>query len=798
MGRVYKARDTRLNRTVAIKICGEEFPGRFQREAQAIAALNHPFICTLHDVGPDYLVMEHVEGKPLQGPLPLDKVLEYGSQLCDALEAAHRKGIVHRDLKPSNVFLTRSGVKVLDFGLAKVAGQETVTQPGIVMGTPGYMAPEQWEGKEADARSDIYALGRLIYELATGDPKLHQTLTPAELDRAVKTCLERDPENRWQSVRELKLALELARPSRPGDQPDAPRERWDTSRSLAPWLVAGVAIVLAVAALVNSRSTGTTDTPAMSTVIPVPPEHQLVAGGTPVPFDVAPDGTKLVYLAMEAGRPQLFLRPLDAFDTKLLPGTDGASAPFFSPDGRWIGFFVGRRLFRVATDGGSPVFIGDVGQAGNGACWAEGDSIVYGSASGLMRISSAGGTPSRLTAADAGEAHILPRAIAGSPTLLFTIVRAGFRRHIAAVSLKGGTHRTLIEGQQAAYVPNKGLVYATDDVLRTVPFDLAALRPSGSPSTLLDDVYTGQANSQTYFNITRSGLLVYVPGRNEHSLTRVDRSGHATPFIERRAGYRLPSVSPDGRFVAVTIDPPDEGNSDVWVLDVQRGALSKLTRHGHNLSAKFTPDGTRIAWADWQEGPKVFWQPADGSGKPERLGGLEPSVPQDFSPDGKYAILAVGRSPAVLWALPLNQDSKPFPLTELTDGVPAARLSPDGRWLAYVSNESGRDEVYVRGFLSSERRWVVSTAGGILPVWSRDGKEIFYLEGRKMMSVSIQQAGAELSTGRPVFLFDRPELTMGYPAFDVLGNTFVMVQRDRLSMLTEFRVVQPQVKPRND
>jgi serine/threonine-protein kinase len=532
----------------------------------------------------------------------------------------------------------------------------------------------------------------------------------------------------------------------------------------------------------------------MSTVIPIPPEQQLVPGGTPVPFDLSADGTKLVYLAMEAGRRQMFLRPLDQFDVKLLPGTDGASAPFFSPDGRWIGFFVGRRLLRVATDGSSPVFISDVGQAGNGACWVEDDTIVYGSSSGLMRIPSAGGTPSRLTAAGVGEAHLLPRPIAGTPTILFTIISAGFRRRIAAVSLKGGMHKTLIDGQQAAYLSDGRLVYATDDVLRTVPFDLAALRPSGSPSTLLDDVYTGQAGSQTYFRIASSGFLVYVPGRNEHSLVRVDRSGHATPLIERRAGYRLPNVSRNGRFMAVTIDPPDEGNSHVWVLDLQRGAFSKLTSEGHNLRPNFTPDGARIAWADWHEGPKAYWRPADGSGKPERLGALEPSVPQDFSPDGKYVVLAVGRSPAVLWALPLSQESKPFPLVEPTHGTTGACFSPDGRWLAYVSDESGRDEVYVRRFPNSERRWVVSTGGGILPVWSRDGKQIFYLEGRRMMSVSIQQAGAEFSTGKPVFLFDRAELTMGHLAFDVLGDGFVMVQRDRLSMLTEFRVIQPKFK----
>jgi Tol biopolymer transport system component len=306
---------------------------------------------------------------------------------------------------------------------------------------------------------------------------------------------------------------------------------------------------------------------------------------------------------------------------------------------------------------------------------------------------------------------------------------------------------------------------------------------------LLDDVYTGQASGLTYFRITSSGMLVYVPGRNEHSLVRVDRAGHSTPLTPRRAGYRLPRLSRDGRFVAVTIDPPDEGRSDIWILDLQRGVFSKFTREGHNLGPVFTPDGSRIAWADWVKGPRAFWQAADASGQRERLGPLEPASPRDFSPDGKYLVVTVGQPETVIWALPLGPDEKPFPLVESTYSTGTPRLSPDGRWLAYTSNESGRDEIYVRRFPRSERNWIVSTDGGTLPVWSRDGKEIFYLEGRRMMAVAVQ-AGADFSAGRPVLLFDRPELTMGYPAFDVMGDGFLMVERDPLSMLTEFRVVQ--------
>jgi Tol biopolymer transport system component/predicted Ser/Thr protein kinase len=798
MGEVYRAHDSRLNRTVAIKICGKEFSARFQREARAIAALNHPHVCTLYDIGPDYLVMEYIEGKVLQGPVPIERVVEYASQICDALDAAHRKGIIHRDLKPSNILVTRSGVKVLDFGLAKVGGpDETLTQPGVVMGTPAYMAPEQLAGEESDALSDIYSLGCVIHEMATGQRVMHNALRPAALDRVVKTCLEADPEERWQSAREVKLALELVRPAGRAQQADvvagARRPRW---RTLAPWCAAALMAILAVVGLVSRRPAQVPDAPAMSTLVSIPPEHQLVEGATPVPFDVSADGTKLVYLAREGGRPKLFLRPLGQFAVKPLPGTEYASSPFFSPDGRWVGFFTQSRLFKVAADGSSPVLIADVEQNGNGAWWSKDDTIIYGSDSGLMTIPAGGGKPSRLTALAAGEVrHGLPRLIPDTSMVLFTVNNAGSGNdgRIAIASLQDGKHRILMEGAQGAYVSSR-LVYATYDVLRAAPFDLVGLRLAGSPVTLLDDVYTGQGNGRTYYRITASGMLVYVPGRNEHSLVRVDRAGRSTPLTARRAGYRMPRLSKDGRSIAVVIDPPDEGNSDIWILDLHRGAFSKVTREGHNLGPVFTPDGRRIAWANWKRGPKAYWRLVEGSGEPEPLGSLQVALPWDFSSDGKYSVQIVPGPPRwAVWVLPLDPDRKPFPLVGSTYSTIEPRFSPDGKWLVYTSDESGRREVYVRRFPRSEGHWIVSTDGGALPVWSRDSKEIFYMEGRRMMAVSVQ-ADAAFSAGKPALLFDRPDLTMAYPAFDVMGDDFLMVERDPLSMLTEFRVVQNWVR----
>jgi eukaryotic-like serine/threonine-protein kinase len=792
MGRVYKAHDTRLGRTVAIKVSREEFNDRFQREARTIAALNHPHICTVHDVGPNYLVMEYLDGTELKGPLPLERVLEYGSQICDALDAAHRKGIVHRDVKRSNMLVTRSGVKVLDFGLAKACGDETMTQVGVVVGTPAYMAPEQWQGKETDARSDIYSLGCVIYELATGERWQGRTLESAPLDRVVRTCVAADPKDRWQSTREVKLALELARSAALKEPANSPAgtlpHGLGVLRSLLPALIVATVLIFVMAVWLSRRSPPAFNAASVSTIIPIPLDQELLEAGT-VPFDISLDGTKLVYVASNGGRRKLYLRLLDGFDVRPLPGSEDAVSPFFSPDGRWVGFFVQRRLFKISTSGGSPVLIGEIDRGTNGASWGPNDTIVYGTALGLMSIPASGGKASPLTSLGAGETgHAHPRFIDQSDVVLFTIVSKTYRRQVAAMRLRDQKPKLLLDGQQPTYLDGR-LVYATNDVLRAVPFDVTKLQIAGGSFTLLDDVYTAQLTSQTYFRITRSGTLIYVAGRNEHSLVRVDRAGRSAPVTQQRAGYRLPRVSRDGRFAAVTIDPPDEGESHIWILDLQRGVFSKLTQEGHNLEPVFNHDGSRVAWSDWKQGPKVFWQATDGSGQRERISDLDAATASDFSPDGKHLIMMVSRAPTHLWVLPLSRDKKPFPLIQETYSTTTARFSADGRWLTYASEETGRSEIYIRHFLNSDGKRIVSTNGGRFPVWSRDGREIFYLEGIRMMAVRVT-AGGPFSAATPVFLFERPELAGGYPSFDVLDDGFLMVQRDPLSMLTEFRMVQ--------
>ena len=837
MGEVYKARDTRLERTVAVKVlpshlsASSESRQRFEREAKTISQLSHPHICALHDVGregeTEYLVMEYLEGETLlerlaKAALPLEQTLRYGQEIADALDKAHRQGIVHRDLKPANVMLTKSGVKLLDFGLAKAMAapaakgsltslptQQGLTQEGTILGTFQYMAPEQLEGKEADARTDVFALGAVLYEMVTGrkaftgasqaslissimtsdPPSLStvQPMSPPALDRVVKICLAKDPEDRWQSAHDV--ASEVKWIAEGGSQagvpaPVASRRRL---RDRAVWALAGVLAGGLVAALVVSawmRGAASERRPGAHLSVMLPAAEQVVLQPNHL-IALSPDGTRLVYVGNSGAGPQLYVRPLDRFTATPIPGTENAANPFFSPDGQWVGFFAGAKLKKVSLGGGPPVVLADSNSALGGS-WGPDDTILFTTdfTSGIWKISAKGGEPQRLTAPDPARkerAQMWPWLLPGGRSALFTIWtgRSWDEARIAVVDLATGKHRILLEGgTDARYAPTGHLVYERSGSLLAVPFDVKRLEVKGSPVTVLADVLSGETNGESHFDFSEGGSLAYLPGglrAVNRSLVWVDRHGAAVPLTETQRPFAGPALSPDGRRLAVTVEG---ATFDVWVYDLERGTLTRQSFGGDDSEAIWSRDGKRIAWASSRGGrPNVYWRAADGSGPEERLTTSDhPQYPASFSPDGK-ALAFVDIDPSTgndLFILPLEGDRKPaaFLKTPFREHQPG--FSPDGKAIAYASDESGREEVYVASFPGPGGRIQISTDGGSEPIWSPAGRELFYRKGDKMLAVPIASTPT-LSAGKPSVLFEG-KFAEG---FDVApdGQRFVLIQR---------------------
>jgi serine/threonine-protein kinase len=803
MGVVYKAEDTKLRRTVALKFLAPDSRDRFLREAQAAAALNHPNICTIFEIDEQhgFLAIEFIDGsslkeKILARPLPLDEALDIARQACAGLQAAHEKGIVHRDIKPANLMLTAQGrVKIMDFGLAQLGDRTRITKVGASLGTPAYMSPEQARGEPAGVRSDIWSFGVVLYEMLTGrlpfegerDEALLMAILnrepepvtarraglPMDLERIIGKALTKDPAGRYQHVEDMLVDLR-ALAGRPitfaKAQPRPPA--W---RTYAPWALAAV---LAVAAVLGWFSRTERPSPVSRLTIPIPADQDLVPI-TGFPFDVSPDGTRLVYAATIGGATQLYLRSLDDFDAKPLAGTSGAQEPVFSPDGRSIAYVANQKLQRLSLSGGAAIALCDVTETVRGISWGPDNTLLYGMPSGLWMVTSAGGAPRKIFQGSVSWPTHLP----GGKSALVTLDNS----QLAAVALDSGQSSPLLPGKQGTLLGTGHLVYASGGGVRSVRFDAAASRVIGGSISVLDDVYDGMNSGASYFRVTSGGTLFYVPGRNEHSLVHVGRNGLLTPFTSRRSGFRTPRVSPDGRRVAVVVDPPDEGPSDIWLLDRANGSLTRFTTEGHNLAPVWTADGQRLVWA--RQGT-VLTQAADGSGKPETL--VAPKrfqYPRSITTDGRTLIYDQVVNRAVdIWAVSLNGSGEHHPIVSSSFHESDSRLSPDGRWLAYASDESGAHEVYVQSFPALARKRMISSRGGRFPVWSLDGKELFYIEGTRLMAVPLS-VGEALSAGQPRMLFDRKDTTVGAFTFDAAADGFVMVQRDPLSMLTEFRVV---------
>jgi serine/threonine-protein kinase len=825
MGEVYRARDTRLDRIVAIKILPAHLSKdatlrqRFENEAKAISSLNHPHICALYDVGhqdgTDFLVMEYIEGETLatrleKGPLPLDQVLQYGIETADALYKAHRTGVVHRDLKPGNIMLTASGVKLLDFGLAKAmnpapalevtlsptspAASHPVTAAGMVVGTFQYMSPEQVEGKEVDARSDIFSFGAVLYEMLTGRRAFQgksqlsvasavlekepepistlQPLTPPALERAVKRCLEKDAEDRWQTARDLLLELKWI--GEAGSQTGVPapvishrkvRERVTQAVAAAMTLVA---IALAIGFVLRAPKT------------PQPMRLSAEIGADAnlfTPFGpsaiLSPDGTRLAFVASGADQKRrIYVRSLDQLQAAALSGTEDARDPFFSPDGQWLGFFEGGALKKISVQGGAAVKLCDA-PTDRGGSWGEDGTIVFTpeSRAALSKVSSAGGKPEPLTTLDqqAGEVtHRWPQVLPGGKAVLFTASTHGtnYEDGEMVVYTMASGHRKTVQrgGFHGRYLPSGHLVYMHEGTMFAVPFDLKRLEVTGQPAPILEGVATNSGTGGAQFSFSENGNLVYVEGSNAGqnvSISWMDREGKFTPLRETPADYSSPAFSPDGKRLAVEIF--DGKRSDIWVYDWGRDTLTRLTFAGDaNLAPAWTPDGQRIVYPSEEKAGtyNIWWKRADGAGDAQRLTeNKSVQVVPSWRPDGK--VLAFQQSnPGTGWdIMTLTMEGnekegwkpgepKTFLKSSFDEMHPA--FSPDGRWLAYTSNESGNNEVYVRPFPGPGGKWQISTGGGSYARWSRTSKELFYRAADNKIMVAAYTGSADsFQAGKP-------------------------------------------------
>ena len=806
MGEVYKARDTRLNRIVAVKVSNEQFSDRFEREAHTVASLNHSHVCTLHDIGPNYLVMEYLEGTVLRGPLPLAQTLNYGAQICDALDAAHQKGIVHRDLKPANILVTRSGIKLLDFGLAKIAAKKSdaqkarqsgdlpvdatmtmgLTGQNEIVGTLYYMSPEQLQaqgtGQEVDARSDIFSFGLVLYEMLTGKrafdgaspatviaaimerpaPSITE-LAPPALDRVLKRCLEKDPENRWQSARDLKAELEwIAQTPSAGSTAVALVRR----RPWLPWVVAGLlAVLAAVASWIAYRSTRSAELkPLVRLDVDLGRDVNLTAvGGSDV--IISPDGSRIAYLS----RGRIFTRRLDEASAIGLAITQGATSPFFSPDGRWIGFTANGKLRKVSVEGGSEIVLCDAGASYIGGDWGEDGYIVMSPTAhaGLARVSAAGGSPVPITELRGEErSHRYPQVLLGGKAVLFTVQNANAAvddSYIEIVTVADHHRKTLQHGGTfGRFLEASGgkgyLTFVNRGTLFAVAFDPLKLETSGVPIPVLQQVSYSPQFGSAKLSFTRDGTLVYRSGDIDATRLEVqwlEPSGKTQSLMDKPGLFQNPHLSPDGQHLAV--DGADSTNLGVWVYDLQRETLTRLTS-GADHKPVWTPDGKYVVYFNAQG---MSWTRADGGGKPRPLTqSKQLQHPTSFSPDGRrLAFHQDGPQGGDLWTVPIERDGEglkagtPELFLQTASAVRDPSFSPDGRWLAYDSNESGNSQVYVRAFPDNGARWQISTTGGTAPIFSRDGRELFFYN---LPDDRIMVANYSIQGG--LFVADKPRV----------------------------------------
>ena len=840
MGAVYKAHDTRLDRTVAIKVLPDdvvedaEARARFAREARAISSLDHPHICALYDVGEhqgaSYLVMQHLEGQTLaerlvKGPLPIDQALQCGMQIADALDWAHRRGVTHRDLKPGNVMLTRASTsrqgpvqaKLLDFGLAKQRGQSdpvnlgvsgatrvtdhTPTARGTILGTIHYMAPEQVEGREADARTDIFALGALLYEMTTGrrpfdggsaasvmgailkgDPPpvtSLQPLAPAALDHVVHTCLAKDPDDRWQSAADVKrqLAWIATTLTAPGAVSAVSRSGW---RVYLPWaaVVAGLLAALAATLPAAWRQWFAVprEQPAVRFEITSPLPFTNTGGSVPpTQLAVSPDGRRIVFVAGPPdGRGALWIRSLDAAEPEMLAGTEDASNPFWSPDSRFIGFFAQGKLKKTDITGGPPQVLCMASPDARGGSWNRDGVIIFSPASttGLLRVSASAGEATHLLDLRDGEtSHRWPSFLPDGRHFLFFVRAREGKTGIYLGSIDGQVRQLVIPhaNYNAVYAPAGHVLTLRDGTLLAYPFDERTLRTTGEPVRVAERVGGSSLNLASFSvsSASDTGALAYTGGlRALNRLEWFDRAGRPLGVATDPGDYVAFRLSPDGRQVAFSRVDPQRDTSDIYLMDVARHVETRFTSDpGSDVSPIWSPDGRHIVFrSDRAGGNFAFSKPSNGAAPDRQLGpGFDLQFTTDWSIDGRFLVghtnSFTGSYDVVTLALngtavlEVGKGVKPIAFADSEFAERDGAFSPDGRWLAYASDASGRMEVYVAPFPRAGGARRISIAGGSEPHWRRDGRELFYLApDRTMMAVDVT-TGAALENGTPHPLF---------------------------------------------
>jgi eukaryotic-like serine/threonine-protein kinase len=779
MGEVYKARDTRLGRTVAIKVLhtpSADLRQRFEREARVVAALQHPHICTLIDIGDhggvDYIVMEFLDGLPLACPQPLDRLVQYGVQIADAVDAVHRRGVIHRDLKPDNILITNHGVKILDFGIAKAVSQETatVTQTGMAIGTPAYMAPEQWRGV-ADHRTDIYAFGCVLYEMATGERPSEKPLQPPRLEFVVRGCLAPEPDDRWQSARDIARLLKTV--SEPEVTP-APAVRrgwfWPVLAGLA-----GLAGALAVWMLMPRP------TRELLQVSLAPPRDSnfLVGRNREGGVAVSPDGTMLAFTAPVDGRTYLWIRRFDSLDARMLPGTDGAYTPFWSPDSKWLGFYTPDKLMTIAASGGEPKTICKTDPRSTGGSWGSGDTLlVTGVPGGINRVPVSGGALVPLVAGY--WPHFLP----DGKRFLFQQENA-----VWVAWLDGSEQpRRLVE--DLALKPSFSLghlLFLRGRTLMAHAFDVSTLTVTGAAFRVAESVTTADAlGNPGEYSAAPGGQLVYASGGNPNKLIWRDRRGNVIGELASGAEFGTPRISPDGKRVAFA--QLDRDNMDIYVADLDRPRSTRLTFDAkQDRFPIWSPDGARLTFSSGEPQQwDLYRMPSDGSGRADRMTNQpSPQHAMDWSSDGKYLAFTRNVKGTDLMILPEGGHEYIFLQTNVSEAH--SQFNPAGvpRWIAYDSDESdGRREIFVAAFVPGQRAGVprqISANGGTMPRWRRDGRELYYwaLDG-KIMAVDVDGAGSvfQASTPRVLFQVQPPTLRTNEISFDVTrdGQRFLLVE----------------------